>query len=103
MSNKLFVGNLSWNATEGDLQSAFESFGEITEVKIVTDRDTNRSRGFGFVKFASAEEAQLAIKQLDGTDFQGRNLKVSVAEEKKRDNNRSGGYQSEGYRNNRSY
>ena len=98
MSTKLYVGNLSWNASEGDLTSAFEPFGDVQEVKIVIDRDTNRSKGFGFVKFASDEEAQLAIKQLDGTEFMGRNLNVSVARDlPKRDS------RSEGYRNQRSY
>jgi cold-inducible RNA-binding protein len=102
MSNKLFVGNLSWNANENDLQSVFEPHGTIEEVKIVVDRDTNRSRGFGFVKFASDEEAQSAIKHLHDTEFMGRNLKVSVAENNRGGERRSGG-RSEGYRNQRSY
>ena len=104
MSSKLYIGNLSWNANENDLQSAFEPFGTIEEVKIVVDRETNRSRGFGFVKYATAEEAQAAIKQLDGTDFMGRALRVSVAEDRQKNNDRrGGGYRSEGYRNQRSY
>ena len=104
MSNKLYIGNLSWNANENDLRTHFEPYGPVEEVKIVVDRDTNRSRGFGFVKFASSDEAQTAIKQLDGTEFMGRNLRVSVAEENRsRSNDRRGGHRSEGYRNTRGY
>jgi RNA recognition motif-containing protein len=79
MSNKLFVGNLSFNTTENDLQDAFAAFGTVTETNLMTDRMTNRPRGFGFVTMSSAEEAQKAIDGLHGKDFDGRSLTVNVA------------------------
>jgi cold-inducible RNA-binding protein len=83
MNTKLYVGNVSWNATEGDLENEFARFGEVTEAKIVLDKETNRSRGFAFVTFKDEASAQLAIKQLDGTPFMGRDLRVSQAENRK--------------------
>ena len=79
MSNKLFVGNLSFNTTENDLQDAFAAFGTVTETNLMMDRMTNRPRGFGFVTMASAEEAQKAIDGLNGKDMDGRALTVNVA------------------------
>src|SRR6202142_35455 len=79
MSNKLFVGNLSFNTTENDLQDAFAAFGTVTEANLMMDRATNRPRGFGFVTMSSAEEAQKAIDGLNGKELDGRALTVNVA------------------------
>jgi cold-inducible RNA-binding protein len=92
MSKKLFIGGLSWNTTDDGLRQAFERFGELTEVKVITDRETGRSRGFGFVTFAQDEEAQAAISQMDGQSLDGRTIKVNEAEDKgPRGGGRSGG------------
>ena len=79
MSSKLFVGNLSFNTTENDLQDAFAAFGTVTEANLMMDRMTNRPRGFGFVTMSSPEEAQKAIEGLNGKDMDGRALTVNVA------------------------
>ena len=79
MSNKLFVGNLSFNTTENDLQDAFAAHGTVTEANLMMDRTTNRPRGFGFVTMSSAEEAQKAIAALNGKEMDGRALTVNVA------------------------
>jgi cold-inducible RNA-binding protein len=76
---KLYVGNLSFNTTETSLKDAFERFGTITDSVIMMDRETNRSRGFGFVTMSSAAEANAAIKGLHGNDLDGRNLTVNEA------------------------
>jgi RNA recognition motif-containing protein len=99
MSKKLFVGGLSWDTTDARLQAAFAPHGEITEAKVITDRDTGRSRGFGFVTFAAPEDAAKAIAALDGKELDGRAIKVNEAQDKPRDGGgRSGGG---GGRNNR--
>jgi len=79
MSNKLFVGNLSFQTTENDLQDAFAAYGTVTETNLMMDRTTNRPRGFGFVTMGSAEEAQSAIAGLNGQDLGGRDITVNVA------------------------
>ena len=79
MSNKLFVGNLSFNTTENDLQDAFAAFGTVTEANLMMDRTTNRPRGFGFVTMSTPEEAQKAIDGLNGKDMDGRALTVNIA------------------------
>ena len=79
MSNKLFVGNLSFDTTENDLQDAFAAFGTVTETNIMIDRATNRSRGFAFVTLSTPEEAQSAIDAMNGRDMGGRALTVNVA------------------------
>jgi cold-inducible RNA-binding protein len=79
MSNKLFVGNLSFNTTENDLQDAFAAHGTVTETNLMMDRMTNRPRGFGFVTMSTAEEAQKAIAALNGAQLDGRALTVNVA------------------------
>ena len=88
MSNKLFVGNLSFNTTENDLNDAFAAFGTVTEANLMMDRSTNRPRGFGFVTMSSAEEAQKAIDGLNGKDLDGRALTVNIARPREE---RSGG------------
>ena len=79
MSNKLFVGNLSFETTENDLQDAFAAFGTVTETNLMMDRMTNRPRGFAFVTMSTAEEAQTAIGGMNGKDLGGRALTVNVA------------------------
>ncbi len=82
MSKKLFVGGLSWDTTDEGLQGAFSRFGEIAEAKVITDRETGRSRGFGFVTFANDENAVSAINEMNGTELDGRTIKVNEAEDK---------------------
>lgn len=79
MSEKLFVGNISYNTTENDLQDAFAPFGTVVEANLMMDRATGRPRGFGFVTMSSAEEAQKAIEGLHGKQIDGRALTVNVA------------------------
>ena len=79
MSNKLFVGNLSFDTTENDLQDAFAAHGTVSEASVIMDRMTNRPRGFGFVTMSTDEEAQKAIDALNGKDMGGRALTVNVA------------------------
>jgi cold-inducible RNA-binding protein len=79
MSSKLFVGNLSFNTTENDLNDAFAAFGTVTEANLMVDRMTNRPRGFGFVTMSSVEEAQKAIDGLNGKEMDGRALTVNIA------------------------
>ncbi len=93
MSNKLFVGGLSWGTDDRALASAFEAHGNVTEAKVISDRETGRSRGFGFVTFTDAQDAAAAIKALDGTDLDGRTIRVNVAEDKPRRDNRDRGGQ----------
>ncbi len=79
MSNKLFVGNLSFDTTENDMQDAFAAQGTVTETNLMMDRTTGRSRGFAFVTMSSAEDAQKAIAALNGSQMGGRALTVNVA------------------------
>ena len=76
---KIYVGNLSYNTTEEGLRSAFAEYGAVEEVAVITDRDTGRSRGFGFVTMPNDEEANAAIAALNGTDLDGRAVKVNEA------------------------
>jgi cold-inducible RNA-binding protein len=78
-NNKLFVGNLSFNTTENDLQDAFASHGTVLEANLMMDRMTGRPRGFGFVTMSTPEEAQSAINALNGASIDGRALTVNVA------------------------
>src|SRR5271166_6307098 len=82
MSNKLFVGNLSFNTTENDLQDAFAAFGTVVEANMMMDRATGRPRGFGFITMSTPEEAQKAIAGLNGKDLDGRSLTVNLARPK---------------------
>lgn len=79
MSNKLFVGNLSFNTTENDLNDAFAAHGSVSEVNLMMDRSTGRSRGFAFVTMSSPEEAQKAIDAMNGKSIDGRALTVNIA------------------------
>ena len=79
MSTKLYVGNLSFQTGEAELQELFGTQGEVLTANLITDRDTGRSRGFALVEMAKDEDAQSAIQNLDGRDFMGRNLKINLA------------------------
>src|SRR5882724_8313830 len=79
MSNKLYVGNLSFNTTENDLNDAFAAHGTVVEANLMMDRATGRARGFGFVTMSTAEEAQKAMTAMNGASIDGRNLTVKVA------------------------
>jgi cold-inducible RNA-binding protein len=79
MSTKLYVGNLSFQTSSGDLEQLFVGHGTVESVNVITDRDTGRSRGFGFVEMASQAEAEEAIKQLNGKEVDGRSLTVNAA------------------------
>jgi RNA recognition motif-containing protein len=79
MSTKLFVGNLSFNTTENDLQDAFAAHGTVTEANLMMDRSTGRPRGFGFVTMSTPEEANKAIEALNGKSIDGRALTVNIA------------------------
>jgi RNA recognition motif-containing protein len=79
MNNKLFVGNLSFDTTENDLQDAFAAYGTVTEANLMMDRATNRPRGFAFVTMATDEEAQKAISNLNGRELSGRAITVNIA------------------------
>lgn len=82
MGNRLFVGNLSYNTSEQELRAEFAKCGTVTDLRIITDRETGRSKGFGFVQFATEAEAQVAIQSLDGYSLTGRNLAVRTAEDR---------------------
>ena len=91
MDTKLFVGNLSFNTTENDLQDAFAAHGTVVEANLMVDRMSGRPRGFGFVTMSSPEEAQKAIEALNGATLDGRNLTVNVARPREDRPARSGG------------
>jgi RNA recognition motif-containing protein len=82
MGKKIFVGSLSWDTTEPGLNEAFQRFGDIVEAKLIVERDTGRSRGFGFITFESEESAQQAIDEMDGTELDGRTIRVDMAQDK---------------------
>lgn len=79
MNNKLYVGGISYNASDNDLQDFFSSAGTVVSAKIIIDKQTNRSKGFGFVEMSSPEEAQNAIETLNNKEMMGRAIKVSEA------------------------
>jgi RNA recognition motif-containing protein len=90
MNSRLFVGNLSFNTTEEAIREAFAEFGEIAEAKLVTERETGRSRGFAFVEMTSPDAANKAIQEMNGALLDGRPLRVNIAEER-RDSRGAGG------------
>jgi cold-inducible RNA-binding protein len=92
MSKKLYVGNLSYSVRDDDLQQQFSSFGTVESAKVMMERDTGRSKGFGFVEMASAEQAQAAIEGMHGKNMGGRDLTVNIARPMEPRAPRSGGY-----------
>jgi hypothetical protein len=91
LSKKLYVGNLPFSTTEADLREAFGKHGEIASAAVVMDRDTGRSRGFGFVEFVDGAAADAAMQALNGADFDGRSIRVNEAHDK-RGGGGGGGY-----------
>ncbi len=87
MSIKIYVGNLSFDSTETDLQGLFATFGEVESAKVIVDQFTNRSRGFGFIEMTNREEGLKAIQELDSKDHGGRSLKVNEARPKSENRN----------------
>jgi len=79
LAKKLYVGNLTYNVNESDLEALFTPFGTVQSAQVIVDRDTNRSKGFAFVEMSTDAEAQAAIQALDGRDHEGRNLTVNEA------------------------
>ena len=93
MGAKLYVGNLSYNVTEERLQQHFAQYGSVVSARIITDKFSGRSKGFGFVEMSSDQEAEKAISALNGTDFDGRNIVVSEARpQAPRDSRSAGGF-----------
>ncbi len=90
MSKKLYVGNIPFSTTDDDLRQMFESHGTVVSARVITDRETGRSRGFGFVEMEDANAAENAQKVLDGTDMGGRSLRVNEAQDR-RDGGGGGG------------
>lgn len=82
MDNKLYVGNLSYSVTEEDLSQLFSQFGEVSSTKIITDRETGRSKGFAFVEMQSETDASTCVENLDGQEHWKRQLRVNIAQEK---------------------
>ena len=97
--NKVFVGSLSWNVNEQELGDFFAQIGDIEEVKIITDRETGRSKGFGFITFVDEDSAQKSVEELDGKELDGRSIKVSIARDKGNDRRggRPGAHQNRGF------
>ena len=87
---KLYVGTLPWSTGEAELEEMFAAIGAVTSANVITDRDTGRSRGFGFVEMSS-DDAKRAIEELNGNEIDGRAIKVNEAEEKRRDSRGGGG------------
>jgi RNA recognition motif-containing protein len=84
MSSNIYVGNLTFNTSSSDLETLFAEYGEVTKAQVINDRDTGRSRGFGFVEMASSDEAAAAIGALNGRNVDGRDLTVNQAKERSR-------------------
>ena len=91
MGNRLYVGNLSFNATNDTLRDAFSQHGEVTDVHVVTDRDSGQSRGFGFITMGSDQEARAAMTAMNGNMLDGRALRVNEAEERQQRGGGGGG------------
>lgn len=84
MSTNIYVGNLTFDTTSADLETLFANHGSVEKAQVITDRDTGRSRGFGFVEMSSSEEANAAISALNGHNVDGRDLTVNIAKERSR-------------------
>jgi RNA recognition motif-containing protein len=92
MAKKLYVGNLSYNTSEDGLRNLFAEFGNVASAKIIFDRETGNSKGFGFIEMGSDEEASAAINGTNGREFEGRQLRVNEAMDKPRRDRGAGGY-----------
>ena len=92
---RIYVGNLPYTASDEELRQAFEQYGSLVSATVIMDRDTGRSRGFGFVEFSNDDDGRKAISSLDGTDMDGRALRVNEAHERQE---RGGGGGGGGYR-----
>ena len=92
MTTKLYVGNLSYSDSEQDLNQIFSECGSVESIRIITDRDTGRSKGFAFVEMADQESADKAISTLDGKERGGRAMKVNPARPQEKNNSRGGGF-----------
>ncbi|GJM92080.1 hypothetical protein PR202_ga08508 [Eleusine coracana subsp. coracana] len=92
MSTKLFVGGLAWGTDDQSLKEAFNGFGEVIEARVIMERETGRSRGFGFVSFANSEHAQAAMEAMDGKELNGRSVRVNLANERPAGPRGGGGY-----------
>ncbi len=103
MSKKLYVGNMPYNTTQEELEELFSAHGNVTEAKIIKDQISNRSKGFGFVSYEDEESGQSAIDALNGKEFNGRTLKVNVAEDKNRGGSSPRREYSQGQNNRRRY
>ncbi|MFH1415772.1 MAG: RNA-binding protein [Elusimicrobiota bacterium] len=90
-NSKLYVGNLSYSTTESQLQEMFAKYGEVKSVAVITDRDSGRSKGFGFIEMSTPEEAKKAVEALNDTEYEGRNLRVNEARPKPEGNRGGGG------------
>ncbi|KAI3746933.1 hypothetical protein L6452_09375 [Arctium lappa] len=98
MSSKLFVGGLSYQTDDHSLKEAFSGFGDVVEARVITDRESGRSRGFGFVNYTSDESAKEAMTAMDGQELNGRSIRVSLATERApRTGGFSGGYGNDRY------
>ena len=91
MGNKLYIGNLSYKTSEENLSSYFSSYGTVTSTKIVFDRDSGKSKGFGFVEMSNDTEANAAVEDANGKEFDGRQIRVNLAMDKPRRDRPSGG------------
>lgn len=97
MSSKIYVGNLPYSVTDSTLESNFAEFGGVTSAKVMMDRETGRSKGFGFVEMASDEVAQAAIKALNGVSVDGRSITVNLARPRE-EGRGTGGYSANGFK-----
>ncbi len=98
MSSKIYVGNLPYSVTDATLESNFSEFGGVSSAKVMMDRDTGRSKGFGFVEMASEQVAQAAIQALNGVSVDGRSIVVSLARPREDSRSPRGGYGAEGFK-----
>jgi RNA recognition motif-containing protein len=94
----IYVGNLDYKLTEADLKTIFQSYGEVESAKVIVDRETGRSRGFGFVKMPKNEEALKAVKALNGTEMSGKKILVNKARPKPQRNTHRGGFGGDHHR-----
>lgn len=93
---KLFIGGLAWHTDDGTLRSKFEEFGQVEEAVVVKDRDTGRSRGFGFVRYANEQDAENAIAAMNDVEFDGRRIRVDRATDRRSGGGGGGGYSGGG-------